>query len=91
MGGKKEAGPEAGTEREREEFQLSQDYLLKIIPCTPVATHTQTPPPTASAVAFIPLDPISRSRRQVFRSERARGGREPEGRGGETVPGVSQI
>lgn len=43
-GGGKDKEQEAGTEIERV-FQCHKIiYLLKIIPCSPVGTHTQTPP-----------------------------------------------
>jgi len=42
-GGKREGT--RGRDRDRESISVSQDYfLLKIIPCFPVGTHTQTPP-----------------------------------------------
>lgn len=43
------AGKGGGTrgrdrDRERECFSATRLFLLKIIPCSPVGTHTQTPP-----------------------------------------------
>lgn len=35
---------EAGTELEREGFSVTRLFLLEIIPCSPVGTHTQSLP-----------------------------------------------
>lgn len=73
MGGK-EAGTR-GRDRDGESVSVPQDYfLLKIIPCPPVGTHTQTTP-----TAFSPLTEYLDKGHKSFRSELASGKSGPRG------------
>lgn len=74
-GGKRRRNKRQG-QRWRECFSATRLFLLKIIPCLPVGTHTQTTP-----TAFSPLTEYLDKGHKSFRSELASGKSGPLGHG----------
>lgn len=71
-GGEGKDGGRRGRDRDRESVSVSQDYfLLKIIPCSPVGTHTQTPPQPPVLSLNISIEETS-----LFVRRKSRPGRE---------------